>query len=114
METKRLFVEGVKTDSGKVYISSKEIGRELERLNEKESMPQENNVINLSENPQFKPGIQLWDWSEYEYVDDPNDMDKKFFSINLNGIKDFFEKCVICIEDGTKIIARRKNGGKKR
>lgn len=106
MDKTRLFVEGVKTDSGKIYINSKEIGREIDRIKETEPAPQENNIIKLYDNPQFKTTIQKWDWGDNEYVDDPNEEEFK----NIGRLS----KIVTCIKDGIKIVSRRKKGGKKR
>ena len=128
MESKRLFVDGVKTESGKVLVTSSEVARELARLEGIEATQNKDNVIYLSKFPE-----KDFNWDGYEYVDDPNNIEKEVYDeknysngeepdkygisdflidmIEESGVKSLFDKC---IEDGTKIIRRIKKGGKKR
>ena len=129
MDKEIITIKKNETPSGKISVSVDEIIEEIKKLDKREMSSYPNNVIPISSHPSFKRVIP--DWSEYEYVDDPDNMeDDDFYDLDddyeyeepgvrnsiikimeVIGFEKFFDKC---IEDGTIIIGRVKKGGKNR
>ena len=107
MEKTEITVEGYQTDSGKIKITTSSIARELAKKQGIEKTTTNNNVIYFS---QVKKEHQLP--IDYEYVnayeqDDELEENKEENIMRLS-------KIVTCIKGGTKIVGRRKKGGKTR
>jgi len=102
MEEKKVNVNSLTLENGKMYVQAREIAKKLAEL---EGIIEKKDGI-LIENTPFKKNINHI--INGDYIDTPGNEIDEDYEENIRGI---LQKISICIPDGTKIVERRSKRG---